>query len=215
MKSQSDEKMSQKHSDGIRTRANEIKRYRCKNLIVVLENPFDIKNIGSVIRNVDALGVEKTYIVDKRRSLPEEWQEIRERKSLFKISVSASKWNFIKRFDDTESCLLHLEQKGFTSIVTSPHIRGKKNVVLHEGAYTHPRLAVWFGNEASGISDLAVSRSEMCINIPMYGFIESLNLATCTGIVLYEITRQRREFQLNREHKHRYRAKRRKRRARN
>ena len=29
----------------------------------------------------------------------------------------------------------------------------------------------------------------------MYGIIESLNLATSTGIVLYEVTKQRREFQ--------------------
>ena len=29
----------------------------------------------------------------------------------------------------------------------------------------------------------------------MCGIIESLNLGTTTGIVLYEITRQRREFQ--------------------
>jgi tRNA (guanosine-2'-O-)-methyltransferase len=29
----------------------------------------------------------------------------------------------------------------------------------------------------------------------MFGIIESLNLGTSSGIVLYEITRQRREFQ--------------------
>jgi tRNA (guanosine-2'-O-)-methyltransferase len=28
----------------------------------------------------------------------------------------------------------------------------------------------------------------------MFGIIESLNLGTCTGIVLYEITKQRRAF---------------------
>jgi tRNA (guanosine-2'-O-)-methyltransferase len=29
----------------------------------------------------------------------------------------------------------------------------------------------------------------------MYGIIESLNLGTASGIVLYEVTKQRREFQ--------------------
>lgn len=179
----------------IRVRADEIKPFRCKNLIVVIENPNDIKNIGTIIRNVNALGVEKTYIVDSRRSLPEDWEEMRERKSLSKTSVSAIKWSFVKRFDSTESCLAHLEQKKFTSIVTSPHVKGKRNVVLHEADYTQIRLAVWFGNESKGISDLAIERSEMCISIPMYGMIESLNLGTTTGIVLYEITKQRREYQ--------------------
>lgn len=179
----------------IRQRADDVKDYRCKNLIAVLEFPTDIKNIGTVIRNVNALGVEKTYIVDPRNSLPDDWQEMRERKSLSKTSVSAIKWSFVKRFDSTEQCLEHLERKRFTSIVTSPHVKGKENFVLHDADYTHPRLAVWFGNESRGISAEAVEKSSFCVSIPMFGMIESLNLGTTSGIVLYEITKQRREYQ--------------------
>jgi len=179
----------------IRQRADEIKEYQCKNLIAVLENPMDIKNIGSVIRNANALGVEKIYVVDSRQSLPDDWEELRERKSLSKISVSASKWTFVKRFNSTEECLEHLENNRFISLVTSPHIKGKENYVLHEADYTQPKLAVWFGNESRGVSDIVVERSESCISIPMFGMIESLNLATTTGIVLYEVTKQRREYQ--------------------
>jgi len=185
------------NKSSIRQRADEIKNYRCKNLITVIEEPNDIKNIGTVIRNVNALGVEKAYIVDSRKALPDDWQEMKERKSLSKTSVSAIKWSFIKRFDSTEDCLTHLEKNRFMSIVTSPHVKGKENVVLHEVDYTSPpKLAVWFGNESRGISDLAVKRSEFCVSIPMFGMIESLNLGTTSGIVLYEITKQRREYQL-------------------
>lgn len=179
----------------IRQRANEIKEYQCKNLIAVLENPMDIKNIGSVIRNANALGVEKIYVVDSRKSLPDDWEVLRERKSLLKISVSASKWTFIKRFDSTKECLEHLEKNRFVSVVTSPHIKGKENFILHEANYTQAKLAVWFGNEARGVSDTVVQKSDACISIPMFGMIESLNLATTTGIVLYEVTKQRREYQ--------------------
>jgi len=179
----------------VRQRANEIKKYQCKNLIAVLENPMDMKNIGSVIRNANALGVEKIYVVDSRKSLPDDWEEMRERKSLSKTSVSASKWTFIKRFDSTEECLEHLGKNRYISIVTSPHIKGKVNYILHDADYTHPKLAVWFGNESRGVSDLVIERSEACISIPMFGIIESLNLATTTGIVLYEVTKQRREYQ--------------------
>lgn len=179
-----------------RKRADAIKPYRCKNLIAVLENPSDIKNIGTVIRNVNALGVEKAYVIDTRGSLPDDWQDMRERKSLSKTSVSAIKWSFVKRFESTEKCLEHLNRNGYESIVTSPHIKGKKNEILHEADYTSfTKLAVWFGSEAIGISDLAVEQSEMCISIPMFGMIESLNLGTTTGIVLYEVTKQRREYQ--------------------
>lgn len=181
-----------------RLRADSIKSYRCKNLIAVIENPKIIRNIGTVIRNVDALGVEKTYIVDPRRALPDDWQEMRENTPLSKISVSAVKWSFVKRFDSTEDCLAHLEKNGFVSIVTSPHRKGVRNEILHEVDYTiYKKLAVWFGNEGRGISDVALARSEFCVGIPMFGMIESLNLGTSSGIVLYEITKQRRAFQLD------------------
>ncbi len=179
----------------LRKRANQVKKLRCKNLIAVIENPMDIKNIGTVIRNVEALGVEKTYIVDPRKSLPDDWQGMRERKSLKQTSVSAIKWSFVKRFDSTEDCLNHLDKNRFTSVVTSPHIKGKTNVSLQDGTYTQTRLAVWFGNESRGLSEEAINRSDMCISIPMCGITESLNLGTTTGIVLYEITKQRRDYQ--------------------
>ena len=179
----------------VRERAKAIKPYRCKNLIAVIENPNDIKNIGTIIRNVNALGIDKTYIIDPANKLQENWLEMRERKSLSKTSVSAIKWSFVKRFDSTEDCLKHLERYRYVSIVTSPHIKGKKTVILHEGDYTHPRVAVWFGNESRGVSDLAIERSEFCVTIPMFGMIESLNLGTTSGIVLYEIAKQRREYQ--------------------
>ena len=84
----------------------------------------------------------------------------------------------------------------FAGPTTSPHTKGRTNVVLHEADYTkYTKLAVWFGNEGMGISQQALERSELCINIPMYGIIESLNLGTSSGIVLYEIGKQRRAFQ--------------------
>jgi len=179
----------------LRVKANKAKEFRCKNLIVVLENPKTIENVASTLRNINSLGAEKLYVVDGHKLLPGKWDEMRYRNSLNKISASAIRWTFVKIFPDTQSCLNHLKNKLFVSVVTSPHIKGKKNVVLHEGDYTHKRLAVWFGNESQGVSDAAVENSEMCVNIPMCGIIESLNLGTSTGIVLYEITKQRRSFQ--------------------
>lgn len=180
----------------VRARADAIRPFVCRNLIAVIEDPSDIKNIGTVIRNVNALGVEKVYIVDPGNRLPDDWQAMREEPSLSKTSVSAVKWSFVKRFGSTEECFDHLEKLHFRSIVTSPHVKGRVNLVLHEGDFTeHAKLAVWFGNEKHGISDCAVQRSDACVSIPMFGMIESLNLGTSSGIILYEITKQRRAYQ--------------------
>lgn len=189
--------MEQKKSKPtLRARADKIRDFRCKNLIAVIENPDDIRNIGTIIRNVNALGVDKAYVITGSKSLPEKWEDMRTKPKLGAVSASAIKWSFVKTFKDTTSCLEHLKKNGFVSIVTSPHMKARKNTVLHEHDYTvYKKLAVWFGNEGMGISAEAVEGSELCVNIPMYGIIESLNLGTSSGIVLYEITKQRRLFQ--------------------
>ena len=189
-----EEEKSEKSS--ARKRADEIKEFQCKNLIAVIEDPSNIKNIGTVVRNVNALGVEKVYVVDSRNSLPDDWQEMRETKTLSKTSVSAIKWSFVKRFNSTEECIEHLQKNNFVSFVTSPHIKGRSNASLEEVDFTeHYKLAVWFGNEARGISATAIEHSNLCVSIPMFGMIESFNLGTTSGIVLYEATKQRREYQ--------------------
>jgi tRNA (guanosine-2'-O-)-methyltransferase len=188
--------VEKKQKSSVRRRANEIKALRCKDLIVVIENPDDIKNIGTVIRNVNALGAEKVYMVDPRKALPDEWQEMRDEKALSKTSVSAVKWSFVKRFDSTEACIEHLVKNKFVSFVTSPHIKGRNNAVLDEIDFTkNYKLAIWFGNESKGVSDVAIEHSSLCVSIPMVGMIESLNLGTTSGIVLYQATKQRREYQ--------------------
>jgi tRNA (guanosine-2'-O-)-methyltransferase len=185
-----------KSKPSLRARADKIRDFRCKNLIAVIEEPDDLRNIGTIIRNVNALGVEKAYVVTNKNWLPDDWQDMRSRSKLHAVSASAIKWSFVKKFKTTEDCLAHLQKNGFISIVTSPHTKGRKNVALHEADYTkYKKLAVWFGNEGVGISPVALGNSELCVNIPMYGIIESLNLGTSSGIVLYEITRQRRGFQ--------------------
>ena len=73
--------------------------------------------------------------------------------------------------------------------------KGRRHETLDEVDFTrYSKLAVWFGSEAQGISELAVRHSEICVSIPMFGMIESLNLGTTSGIVLYEVTKQRREY---------------------
>ena len=98
---------------------------------------------------------------------------MRERNSLNKISASAVKWNFVKVYRNTKDCIDYLNQKGFISMATSPHLKGKNNITLDGGIFTQPRLAVWFGNESKGLSDAVINNSKYCINIPMSGIIES------------------------------------------
>jgi len=178
----------------IRIKANKAKKFRCKDLIIVLENPKNLANIGSVLRNIDALGAEKLYIIDGNNLLPENWQEMRKRSKLIDISASAIKWVFVKKFKTFIDCASYLKKKGFVSYSTSPHQSDRWNINLQEGIYTIPKIAIWFGNESRGLSKEAMDYAHINIVIPMCGIIESLNLGTTTGIVIYEVAKQRRVF---------------------
>lgn len=177
----------------LRERIRSIKHLRNRYFVCVLENPGDLKNIATAIRNISAFGVEKLYLVGDVHS-PRDFETSRKNKTLSNLSVGASKWVFVKHFETTGECMVHLRKNLYIIAVTSPHAKGKKNINLYKGTFTQKRLAVWFGNESKGISDAAVQSADMCIQIPMGGIVESLNLGTSTGIILSYIGHQRLEY---------------------
>ncbi len=177
----------------IRERIRKIKHLQNKYFICVLEYPKDIKNIASAIRNISAFGVEKLYVVGGTK-IVHNFESARKNKRLKNLSVGANKWVFVKHFDTTAECMAHLKKNLYTIAVTSSHQKGKKNVNLYEETFTQKRLAVWFGNESKGVSEEAVNSSDMCIQVPMGGIVESLNLGTSTGIILSYIGYRRLKF---------------------
>ena len=177
----------------IRERIRKIKHLRNRYFICVLENPTDIVNIGSAIRNVSAFGIEKLYIVGGAKNILQDFESSRNNRRLTNISVGANKWVFVRRFKTTGECILYLRKKLYIIAVTSSHQKNK-NVNLYEETFTQKRLSVWFGNESKGISDEAVKAADMCIQIPMGGIVESLNLGTSTGIILSFIGYQRLKY---------------------
>ena len=135
------------------------------------------------------------YIVDNGKlKLPEDWHKMRSDPELINLSASGIKWIFVKRFSSTAECLQHLAKTKFTNIGTSPHKLGKKNIPLAEGKYTQHHLAIWFGNEARGLSKEALDACDFCVHIPMHGIIESMNLSSSASIVLNHVVEKRQAF---------------------
>jgi len=160
-------------------------------LITVLENPNFILNIGSVIRNINGLGVDQLFIIDGKQRLEKNIAVLKQRKSLLKHSNGAVKWTDIKVFDTTQCCINYLLENNFISIATSPHQLGKKQIQLTEANLSYKKLAIWFGSESNGLSKEAIENCAFCLTINMRGKVESLNLSTTTGIVMYEAMKQR------------------------
>lgn len=54
-----------------------------------------------------------------------------------------------------------------------------------------PRLALLMGSEGPGLAQEDVTAGAIALSVPMVGAAESLNVAVATGVVLYEVWRQR------------------------
>ena len=179
----------------LREKAKRASVFRSRTLVCVVENPNLINNFMGIIRTAEALGVGKVYVIDNGKlKLPNDWKNMRDDPQFLNLSASGIKWLYVKKFSSTAECLEHLAKKNFTNIGTSPHQLGKKNVSLFEGKYTQHHLAVWFGNEVRGLSKEALDACDFCIQIPMHGIIESMNLSASASIVLNHIVEKRHEF---------------------
>jgi tRNA (guanosine-2'-O-)-methyltransferase len=179
----------------LREKAKKASIFRSRTLVCVVENSKLIYNLMGVIRTAEALGVGSVYVIDNGRlKLPEDWQKMRDNPQFVNLSASGIKWVYVKKFCSTSECLKYLAKKNFTNIGTSPHQLGKKNVPLFKGNYTQKHLAVWFGNESRGLSKEALDACDFCIQIPMYGIIESMNLCASASTVLSYIVEKRQEF---------------------
>jgi tRNA (guanosine-2'-O-)-methyltransferase len=181
----------------LREKAKKASRLRSRTLVCVIENPKLLHNLMSIVRTSEALGVGKVYVIDKNNILKGDWEKMREDKQMLNLSSSGIKWLFVKKFSSTSECVEHLAKKRFTNVGTSPHQLGKCNVLLSEGKYTQPHLAVWFGNESHGLSKEALDACNFCIQIPMYGIIESMNLASSASVVLNHIVEERQKYSRN------------------
>ncbi|MBI2584013.1 MAG: TrmH family RNA methyltransferase [Candidatus Aenigmarchaeota archaeon] len=182
----------------LREKADRASVFRSRTLVCVVENPKYINNLTGIIRTAEALSVGKVYIIDDGRlKLPKDWQNMREDPKLLNLSASGIKWLYVKKFSSTAECLQYLAKKNFINVGTSSHPIGKKNVPLSEGKYIQHHLAVWFGNETRGLSQEALDACDFCIQIPMYGIIESMNLSSSASIVLQYIVEKRHAYSRN------------------
>lgn len=170
----------------IRDHAKESRKMLRKTLVCVLEFPKSLVNIGAIVRNVNGLGTSKLYIIGN--FMPKDLQS----ETIGHASAGADKWTYMRVFPSTVACFDYLEEKKFVSVVTSPHCKEACNVKLEDHDWKqYKKLAIWFGNESTGVSGEALSRVRTCVQLPMGGMVESLNLASCNAIVLHWIARER------------------------
>ena len=147
-------------------------------LLLMLDGVTDIRNIGAIARSAYCFGVHAIVIPDKGVGSLNEDAILTSAGALEKIAVCRVN-SLIKAVDD-----LHLNGiKVFASAMeaTTP---------TYDCNFSEP-CAIIMGGEEKGIYPALMKVCDDKFSIPMSGDFDSLNVSVATGIILYEVSKQR------------------------
>lgn len=147
-------------------------------LFLILDGITDIRNIGGIARTAFCTGVNALIIPDKGVGAFNEDAILTSAGALEKIAVCRV-GSLMKTVDE-----LHLNGiRVFASEMTA-----EKNT--YDLDFTEP-CAIVLGSEEKGIYPALMKICDEKFKIPMKGDFESLNVSVATGMILYEVMKQR------------------------
>jgi tRNA G18 (ribose-2'-O)-methylase SpoU len=143
-------------------------------LLLVLIGIANHDNMGGILRNAAAFGAD-AILLDRACCDPYYRKAIR-------VSVGASLTLPIARFDSGTDCVGRLTEQGIECVALSP------TGAMPLGQLTRTaRMALFLGAEGPGLPDHILARTRT-VAIRMDGKMDSLNVATTSGIVLHHLT---------------------------
>jgi 23S rRNA (guanosine2251-2'-O)-methyltransferase len=147
-------------------------------LVLVLDGVTDPGNFGAILRVADAAGAS-AVVVPKFNSVgfgP----------AVSKTSSGADQTVDVVMVPNLVQAMSRLQKAGCWSVGTSV---SDKAVPYYEQSYTMPTVLV-MGSEGKGLSRLVQEACDFLVKIPMQGAVDSLNVATATAVLAFEIRRQ-------------------------
>ena len=147
-------------------------------LLLILDEIQDPHNVGAIIRTAECSGVNGVIITKHHSATITS--------TVTKTSAGATEHLKICQVNNLSQTIDELKEKGFWIVGSS--LENAKNYT--DADYKIP-IALIVGNEEKGIRKLTASKCDFLVKIPMIGKIQSLNVSVATGIILFEILRQR------------------------
>lgn len=146
--------------------------------VVILDHLEDPHNLGAIIRTCEAAGVD--FII-----LPKD-RQVQINSTVMKTSVGTLNNMDIVSVTNLASTIKELKEAGFWIVGTALEDSVDYRSIDYSG-----KIAIVIGNEGSGISRLVRKSCDFIAKIPMYGTTNSLNASVASGIMIYEVIRNR------------------------
>lgn len=166
-----------------RQRFLQVLQARTRYLTVAMEDVFQLHNTSAVLRNCEVFGVQDLHLIEARFS----------RRVDRKIALGAQQWVDVHPYRNSTQCLEALRKKGYRIIATTPSSHA---CPLEEFKLRQP-TAIFFGTEKEGLSEEVMKAADSHLHIPMTGFTESLNISVSAAIILYKLTSDLRNSDIN------------------
>lgn len=146
--------------------------------ILILDHITDVRNFGSIARTAECAGVHAIIIPDKGSA--------QINSDAIKTSSGALHTIPICRVGNLISALQFCSNSGLKIIAASE----KGNDIYSKIDYSGP-IVIVMGAEDEGVSIEILRKADNIAKIPLFGKVESLNVSVATGLILYEVIRQR------------------------
>lgn len=145
--------------------------------VVIAEAIEKPGNLGTILRSADAAGVDAVMVCDRCTDIYNP--------NVIRASIGTLFTTSVVEAISQEVLDLMREHK-IKVIATTPSASQDFTQVDLTGP-----IAIAVGTEQLGLSDFWMKQADICVRIPMYGTADSLNVATATTLLLYEVIRQR------------------------
>ncbi len=162
----------------IKPSIEEVKKKKRNPIYVILDNIRSLHNVGAIFRTSDAVLVEKIYLCGITGCPP--------RNEISKTALGAEELVPWEYKEEAVDAIKDLKERG-VKIVAVELAEG--SVLYDKAEYDFPVCFI-FGHEVHGIADEVMEYVDMSVYLPMLGRANSLNVATCYGIIVYDALRK-------------------------
>jgi len=145
--------------------------------LFLLDGIEDPHNLGAIIRTANLAGAHGV-IIPKRRA-------VGLTATVARTSAGALNYTPVAKVTNMAAAIEDLKKRGIWFVCAD--MGGESMYRLN---LTGP-IGLVIGNEGEGVSRLVKEKCDMIASIPMKGDIDSLNASVATGVLAYEIVRQR------------------------
>ena len=178
---QSRRKLSDLELKQARPALDDVRNTPRRPIYALLENIRSLYNVGSMFRTADALHLGKLYLCGYTGFPP--------RKEITKTALGAEHTVPWEKHPDAVALARELQARGMQIAVLE---QTTDAVDFWQAPVKFPACFV-VGNEVKGISDELVALADLCLQVPMMGIKQSLNVATAFGVLGFELARRWRE----------------------